>query len=128
MRPLLFAFGLLTLATAAFAQDDTAPPAPAPTTVSPAEGNWGCLALVDNTKAGLLTIFAGAYGYASATSGSTASGTGTAQMGSDGLKFLDGNLTTVGITYGLVTLDPASSMDLLTLYNPEKPILACTPR
>jgi hypothetical protein len=49
-------------------------------------------------------------------------------MGSDGLKFLDGNLTTVGITYGLVTLDPATNGDLLTLYNPEKPVLACTPR
>ena len=128
MRPLLLAFGLLTFATAAWAQDDTAPPPPAPVTVSPAEGNWGCVALVDNTKAGLLTIFAGAYGYASATFGSTASGSGTAQMGSDGLKFIDGNLTTVGITYGLVTLDPATNGDLLTLYNPEKAILACTPR
>jgi hypothetical protein len=128
MRPLLVALGLLTLASAAYAQDDIAPPAPAPVTVSPAEGNWGCIALVDNTKAGLLTVFAGAYGYASATYGSTASGSGTAQMGSDGLKFLDGNLTTVGITYGLVTLDPATNGDLLTLYNPEKPVLACTPR
>jgi len=128
MRPLLLAFGLLTLAAPAFAQDDTAPPAPGPVTVSPAEGNWGCIALVDNTKAGLLTIFAGAYGYASATYGSSASGSGTAQMGSDGIKFLDGNLTTVGVTYGLVTLDPATNGDLLTLYNPEKPILACTPR
>jgi len=126
MRPLLLAFGLLTLAAPAFAQDDTAPPAPV--TVSPAEGNWGCIALVDNTKAGLLTIFAGAYGYASATYGSSASGSGTAQMGSDGVKFLDGNLTTVGVTYGLVTLDPATNGDLLTLYNPDKAILACTPR
>jgi hypothetical protein len=97
-------------------------------TVSPAEGNWGCIALVDNSKAGLLTVFAGAYGYASATFGSTASGTGSAQMGSDGVKFLDGNLTTVGITYGLVTLDQASSTDVLTLYNPEKAVLSCTPR
>jgi hypothetical protein len=128
MRPALLALGLTLAATPVFAQgDDIAPPAQ-PVTVSPAEGNWGCIALVDNTKAGLLTIFAGSYGYASATFGSTASGTGNAQMGSDGAKFLDGNLTTVGITYGLVTLDPASSTDVLTLYNPEKAILSCTPR
>ena len=130
MRTALFALGLILAASPAFAQgDDIAPPAlQQPVTVSPAEGNWGCIALVDNTKAGLLTVFAGSYGYASATFGSTASGTGNAQMGSDGVKFLDGNLTTVGVTYGLVTLDPASSTDVLTLYNPEKPILSCTPR
>lgn len=130
MRPALFALGLILAATPVLAQgDDITPPAQQqPVTVSPAEGNWGCIALVDNTKAGLLTVFAGAYGYASATFGSTASGTGTAQMGSDGVKFLDGNLTTVGITYGLVTLDQASSTDVLTLYNPEKAVLTCTPR
>ena len=48
-------------------------------------------------------------------------------MGSDGLKFLNGNLTTVGITYGLVTVDQAGN-DLLTLYTSDKPVLACTPR
>lgn len=130
MRPALLAVGLILAATPVFAQgDDITPPSQQqPVTVSPAEGNWGCIALVDNTKAGLLTIFAGSYGYASATFGSTASGTGSAQMGSDGAKFLDGNLTTVGITYGLVTLDPTSSTDVLTLYNPDKAILSCTPR
>jgi hypothetical protein len=134
MRPIHAAapslIALLLLAGPALAQDDTvAPPASAsqPVTVSPAEGNWGCIALVDNTKAGLLTVFQGSYGYASATFGSSASGTGDAQMGSDGLKFLDGNLTTVGITYGLVTVD-ASGNDLLTLYTPDKAVLACTPR
>ena len=85
------------------------------------------MALVDNTKAGMLTIFAGSYGYASANYGSTASGTGTATMGSDGVKFMDGNLTTVGITTGLVTFD-ANGVDTLTLYNPDKAILVCTPR
>jgi hypothetical protein len=129
MRFALACFALLLPAAPAVAQDFGAgpPSAGAPVTVSPAEGNWGCIALVDNTKAGLLTVFAGSYGYASATFGSTASGTGNAQMGSDGVKFLDGNLPTVGITYGLVTLD-ASGNDLLTLYTAEKPVLACTPR
>src|SRR3569833_1595828 len=109
MRLALLAFGLILAASPAFAQcDDIAPPT-LPVTVSPAEGNWGCIALVDNTKAGLLTVFAGSYGYASATFGSTASGTGDAQMGSDGVKFLNGKLTTVGISYGLVTLDPPTN-------------------
>jgi hypothetical protein len=112
---------ILLLASPAFAQNA------GPVTVSPAEGNWGCIALVDNTKAGLLTIFAGSYGYASANFGSTASGTGNAEMGSDGVAFLDGNLTTVGIVKGLVTFD-ADGNDVLTLYNPEKPVLVCTPR
>jgi hypothetical protein len=129
MRPALLALGLTLAATPVFAQgNDITPPTQQPVTDSPAEGNWGCIALVDNTKAGLLTVFAGSYGYASATFGSTASGTGNAQMGSDGVKFLDGNLTTVGITYGLVTLDQTSSVDVLTLYNPEKAVLSCTPR
>ena len=125
MHRIAIALTLSLLAAPAFAQD-AAPPA-APVLVSPAEGNWGCIALIDNTKAGLLTVFAGSYGYASANFGSTASGTGSAEMGSDGLKFLDGNLTIVGITYGLVTFD-ATGGDVLTLYNPEKAVLSCTPR
>ena len=96
-------------------------------TVSPSEGNWGCIALVDSTKAGLLTVFAGSYGYASANFKSAASGTGNAEMGSDGLRFLDGNLATVGIGYGLVTF-ASDGGDILTLYNPEKAVLLCTPR
>ena len=48
-------------------------------------------------------------------------------MGSDGVRFLDGNLSTVGIGYGLVTFN-AEGGDVLTLYNPEKPVLVCTPR
>jgi hypothetical protein len=118
MRRLLLIVALLALAAPAAAQG---------VTVSPAEGNWGCIALVDNTKAGLLTVFAGSYGYASANFGSTASGTGNAEMGSDGLAFLDGNLTTVGINKGLVTFD-ANGNDVLTLYTPDKPVLSCTPR
>jgi hypothetical protein len=96
-------------------------------TVSPAEGNWGCIALVDNTKAGLLTIFAGSYGYASANFDSTASGTGNAELASDGVTFLDGNLTTVGVTVGLVSFD-VQGTDTLTLYTAVKPVLACTKR
>jgi hypothetical protein len=102
-------------------------PVHAQRTTSPAEGNWGCIALIDNTKAGILTIFAGSYGYASANFGSTASGTGNAELASDGVTFLDGNLTLVGITVGLVSFDAAGN-DTLTLYTSVKPILACTHR
>ena len=48
-------------------------------------------------------------------------------MGSDGVKFLDGNLAIIGIQTGLVTFD-ADGNDVLTLYNPEKAVLTCTPR
>jgi hypothetical protein len=118
MRRLALALSLVTLAAPAFAQG---------TAVSPAEGNWGCIALIDNTKAGLLTVFAGSYGYASANFGSSASGTGNAEMGSDGVRFLDGNLSQIGIGYGLVTFS-AEGGDVLTLYNPEKAVLVCKPR
>jgi hypothetical protein len=126
MRTPVLAFGLLLiLVQSALAQGN--PPTGDPVTVSPAEGNWGCVALLDSTKAGILTVFAGSYGYASANFGSTASGTGTAQMGSDGVKFLDGNLTSVGVGYGLVTFD-ANGNNVLTLYSPDKAVLSCTPR
>jgi hypothetical protein len=118
MRRLALALSLATLVSPAFAQGSA---------VSPAEGNWGCIALIDNTKAGLLTVFAGSYGYASVNFGSSASGTGSAEMGSDGVRFLDGSLPEVGIGYGLVTFS-AEGGDVLTLYNPEKPVLVCKPR
>ena len=127
MRPAALALAFLAAAAPALAQDAPPPSSQPPTGVSPAEGNWGCIALLDNSKAGLLTVFAGSYGYASASFGSSASGTGTAQMGSDGVKFLDGNLTTVGIATGLVSFD-TNGNDVLTLYSPDKPVLSCTPR
>ena len=127
MRPAALALAFLAAAAPALAQDAPPPSSQPPTNVSPAEGNWGCIALLDNSKAGLLTVFAGSYGYASASFGSSASGTGTAQMGSDGVKFLDGNLTTVGIATGLVSFD-TNGNDVLTLYSPDKPVLSCTPR
>lgn len=92
------------------------------------EGNWACRANIDGTKAGILTIFAGSYGYASANFGSTASGTGTAQMYSDGVTFTDGNLVlNAGIEIGLMGLD-AEGRDVLSLNTKEKPILTCVPR
>ena len=95
---------------------------------SPAEGNWACIANIDGTKAGIRTVFAGRYGYASANFGSKASGTGNVQLATDGATFLDGNLLiNAGINIALLSFD-AEGKDILTLYTPEKPVLTCRPR
>ncbi len=92
------------------------------------EGNWGCRANIDGTRAGLLTIYAGAYSYASANFGSAASGTGTAEMASNGVTFLDGNLIAgAGITTAILGFDE-TGRDVLQLFTPEKNVLTCTPR
>ncbi|CAN7693361.1 hypothetical protein ASC89_19640 [Devosia sp. Root413D1] len=92
------------------------------------EGNWGCRANVDGARAGLLTIYAGSYGYASANFGSTASGSGTVEMASNGVTFLDGNLVAgAGITNAILGFDDAGR-DVLQLYTAEKNVLTCTPR
>lgn len=102
-------------------------------TISGIEGNWACRALIDGKKAGILTIFAGTYGYASVNFGSKASGTGAAEMYSDGAKFLNGTLVQgAGITKALMGFD-SEGKDALTLYQPQpdqtdKPILICSPR
>jgi hypothetical protein len=92
------------------------------------EGNWGCRAIIDGARAGLLTIYAGSYGYASANYGSTASGSGTVEMASNGVTFLDGNLVAgAGITNAILGFDDAGR-DVLQLYTAEKNVLTCTPR
>jgi hypothetical protein len=123
VRPIaLFALIAALPAGAAYAQ------------VSPAEGNWACRALIDGTKSGILTIFAGSYGYASANYKSAASGTGDVQLATDGATFLDGNLVVgAGITTALASVNE-QGQDILTLYQPPpdgsalKPILVCTVR
>ena len=125
MRQTILTLALLAASAApAFAQG---------VTVAGIEGNWACRALIDGKKAGILTIFAGTYGYASVNFGSKASGTGAAEMYSDGAKFLDGTLVQgAGLTKALMGFD-ADGKDALTLYQPqpdqtEKPILVCSPR
>lgn len=125
MRRLILAC-LLLAATAvpAFAQSMT---------IAGVEGNWACRALIDGKKAGILTIFAGTYGYASVNFGSKASGTGAAQMASDGVTFLDGTLVQgAGLTTALLSFD-SNGKDALTLYQPQpdqtqKAILVCSAR
>lgn len=121
MRLLITAL-VLAAASPAFAQ------------VSPAEGNWVCRANIDGTKAGLLTIYAGSYGYASRNFQSKASGTGNVELATDGATFRDGNLVIgAGITFALTSLSQEGA-DILTLYQPQpdgiaaKPILTCTAR
>jgi len=83
---------------------------------------------VDGTKAGILTVYSGTYGYASANFGSAASGTGTVTMYSDGMQFVDGNIISgAGIEVGVLTFD-AEGKDTLTLSTKEKPVLTCVPR
>ena len=126
MRQTILAFALLaSTAIPALAQGMT---------VAGVEGNWACRALIDGKKAGILTIFAGTYGYASVNFGSKASGTGRAEMASDGATFVDGSLVQgAGITMALLSFD-TDGKDALTLYQPQpngvaaKPILVCTAR
>lgn len=92
------------------------------------EGNWGCRANIDGTKAGLLTIYAGSYGYASANFGSKASGTGNVEMAQSGVTFLDGPFPQgVGIIGGTLGFDD-QGRDTLTLFTADKPVLTCLPR
>jgi len=92
------------------------------------EGNWGCRANIDGTRAGLLTIYAGAYAYASANFGSPASGTGTVEMASNGVTFMDGNLVVgAGITTAILGFDETGK-DVLQLFTQEKNVLTCSPR
>jgi len=101
---------------------------PALAQVSAVEGNWACRALIDGEKAGILTVYSGSYGYASANFASTASGTGNAQMYSDGLQFIDGNLiANAGIEVGIMSFNE-EGLDTLTLSTAEKPVLSCVPR
>lgn len=118
MRPLLLAAILAVAAAPVAAQSLTG---------AGVEGNWGCRALIDGTKAGLLTIYAGSYGYASANFASKASGTGSVEMASDGVTFLDGNLpTNAGIISAILGFD-AEGRDVLQLYTAEKNVLTCRP-
>lgn len=107
----------------------TAAPAPAQSlTGVGVEGNWGCRANIDGTRAGLLTIYAGSYGYASANFGSAASGAGSAEMASNGVTFIDGNLVAgAGIVTAILGFDEAG-LDVLQLYTAEKNVLTCRPR
>ena len=101
---------------------------PAYAQISGVEGNWGCRALIDGTKAGMLTIYAGSYGYASANFASAASGTGNAQMYSDCIQLVDGNLIQgAGIEIGHLSFNE-EGIDTLTLSTAEKPVLVCVPR
>ncbi len=119
MRLLLAACLSLTITGAATAQSLTG---------AGVEGNWGCRANIDGTRAGLLTIYAGSYGYASVNFGSAASGTGNVEMASNGVTFLDGNLLVgAGINMAILDFD-TEGRDVLQLYTPERNVLTCYPR
>ena len=96
IAPIAAAFALL--ATPAFAQSYT--------------GNWGCRDATTN-RAGILTIYGEVYGFASATFGDKASGTGTVTGYQDGVAFADGPLKTErGIEAGRIVPDPNAGVAL----------------
>jgi hypothetical protein len=75
-------------------------------------GNWGCRDATTN-HAGVLTIYGDVYGFASATFGDTASGTGTVAGYQDGVGFTDGPLKTAkGIEAGRIVPDPNAGVAL----------------
>lgn len=75
-------------------------------------GNWGCRDATTN-RAGILTIYGDVYGFASATFGDKASGTGTLTPYQDGVGFTDGPLKTErGITAGRIVPDPTAGVAL----------------
>ena len=96
IAPIAAAFALL--ATPAFAQSYV--------------GNWGCRDATTN-RAGILTIYGEVYGFASATFGDTASGTGSVTGYQDGVGFVDGPLKAVkGIEAGRIIPDPNAGVAL----------------
>ena len=91
------------------------------------EGNWSCR---DETasKAGILTIYGGVYGFASATFGDAASGTGSITGYQDGVGFNDGNLKTArNIQAGRVIPDPTHGV-AIQLETSDAIAMLCTPR
>ena len=75
-------------------------------------GNWGCRDATTN-RAGILTIYGDIYGFASATFGDTASGTGSLTPYEDGVGFTDGPLKAArGIEAGRIVPDPNAGVTL----------------
>ncbi|GGF13324.1 hypothetical protein GCM10011321_01720 [Youhaiella tibetensis] len=87
------------------------------------QGNWYCMA--GDQKAGVLTIYNGSYGFASAVYGDKSSGVGAVQGYSDGVTFTDGPLVTeLGIQVGrLLVGEGAPSM---TIENANAIVMVCT--
>ena len=87
------------------------------------QGNWYCMA--GDQKAGLLTIYNGSYGFASAIFGDKSSGIGAVQGYSDGVTFTDGPLVSeLGIQVGrLLQGEGAPSM---TIENDNAIVMVCT--
>ncbi|WP_224703249.1 hypothetical protein [Devosia aquimaris] len=101
-------------------------------TASPAlaqsfEGNWGCRD-ADGTKAGMLTIYGGVYGFASTIVGDTSSGTGTITGYQDGVGFNDGALkASRGIEAGRIVAHPNAGV-AIQLETKTAAVMLCTPR
>lgn len=98
----------------------------APAAAQQFQGNWFC---TDGAqRAGLLTIYASSYGFASKIFGDTASGTGGVVGYTDGVAFADGALKiNLGIEAGrLVTADTGGL--LMRLESTSAVVMICAPR
>jgi hypothetical protein len=111
----------IALLTAAFALSAV------PAMAQSFQGNWSCRDATA-TKAGILTIYGGVYGYASTTLGDTASGTGTITGYQDGVGFVDGNLRTAkNIQAGRLVPDPTYGT-AMQLETSDTILMLCIPR
>ncbi|MDB5506347.1 MAG: hypothetical protein JWR75_985 [Devosia sp.] len=112
MRLAAFLFALLAGTSGAMAQDYA--------------GNWACTDGV--TRSGLLTLYAGSYGFASKIVGDTASGTGGYESYSDGAALSDGNLRAVlGVEAARIGTADTGGV-ILRLETNAAVIMVCTPR
>ena len=89
-------------------------------------GNWVCTDGV--SRSGLLTLYAGSYGFASKTFGDTASGTGSYESYADGAALSDGNLRAVlGVEAARLGTADAGGV-ILRLETNAAIVMECTPR
>jgi len=89
-------------------------------------GSWGCRNDLAE-PAGILTIYANVYGFASTSFGDEASGTGTLTGYTDGVGFNDGPLRAArGIEAGRLISDPNTGV-AMQLETAQAIAMLCTP-
>lgn len=99
----------------------------APAQAQEYSGNWACRD-TDAQRTGILTLYGAVYGFASRTTGDTASGTGTVAGYTDGVGFNDGPLRAArGIEAGRLVAGPDGS-PAVQLETGDAIAMLCTPR
>lgn len=99
----------------------------APAAAQEYSGNWACRD-ANAERAGILTLYGAVYGFASRTTGDTASGTGTIAGYTDGVGFNDGPLRAArGIEAGRLVAGPDGG-PAVQLETSDAIAMLCTPR